>query len=110
MLCPGIAVLSGALPRPRDTVWYHYDTISYKGDSMANVLVRDLDDGVLKQLKAAAKAHGRSLQGEIHAVLEQASVRSLAETRRVSGQWLKRLRTSSHTDSAALIREDRDTR
>jgi plasmid stability protein len=77
---------------------------------MANVLVRDLDDRVLKQLKAAAKAHGRSLQAEIHAVLENASVRSLAETRRVSSQWLKRLRMSSHTDSAVLIREDRDTR
>jgi len=77
---------------------------------MANVLVRNLDDAVLKQLKVAAKAHGRSLQAEIHAVLENASVRSLAETRRVSGQWLKRLRTSSHTDSAPLIREDRDTR
>jgi plasmid stability protein len=77
---------------------------------MANVLVRDLDNGVLKQLKTAAKAHGRSLQAEIHAVLENAGVRSLAETRRVSTQWLKRLRTSSHTDSAALIREDRDTR
>ena len=77
---------------------------------MGNVLVRDLDDRVLKQLKAAAKTHGRSLQAEIHAVLENASVRSLAETRRVSGQWLKRLRTSSRTDSAALIREDRDTR
>ena len=77
---------------------------------MASVLVRDLDDSVLNQLKAAAKAHGRSLQAEIHAVLENASVRSLAETRRVSGQWLKRLRTSSHIDSAALIREDRDTR
>jgi len=77
---------------------------------MANVLVRDLDVVVLKQLKAAAKAHGRSLQAEIHAVLEHASVRSLAETRRLSGQWLKRLRTSSHTDSAILIREDRDAR
>jgi plasmid stability protein len=77
---------------------------------MPNVLVRDLDDGVLKQLKAAAKAHRRSLQAEIHAVLERASVRSLAETRRVSDQWLRRLRTSTHTDSAALIREDRDTR
>jgi plasmid stability protein len=77
---------------------------------MANVLVRDLDDAVLKQLKVAAKAHGRSLQAEIHAILENAGVRSLAETRRVSGQWLKRLRTSSHTDSAPLIREDRDTR
>ena len=77
---------------------------------MANVLVRDLDDGVLRQLKAAAKAHGRSLQAEIHAVLENASVRSLAETRRISSQWLKRLKMSSQTDSTALIREDRDTR
>jgi len=77
---------------------------------MANVLVRDLDNGVLKQLKAAAKAHGRSLQAEIHAVLENAGVRSLAETRRVSAQWLKRLRASSHTDSTDLIRGDRDTR
>jgi plasmid stability protein len=77
---------------------------------MADVLVRDLDDAVLKRLKAAAKAHGRSLQAEIHAVLENASVRNLAETRRVSGQWLRRLKMSSHTDSAALIREDRDTR
>jgi plasmid stability protein len=77
---------------------------------MPDVLVRDLDDRVLKQLKAAAKTHGRSLQAEIHAVLNNASVRSLAETRRVSVQWLKRLRKSSHTDSAALIREDRDSR
>ena len=77
---------------------------------MANVLVRNLDDDVLKELKAAAKAHGRSLQAEIHEVLRNASARRLAETRRLSDRWLKRLRRSSHTDSAALIREDRDTR
>ena len=52
---------------------------------MANVLVRDLDDDVLKQLKAAAKAHGRSLQAEIHDVLQRASTRNLAETRRLVG-------------------------
>jgi plasmid stability protein len=77
---------------------------------MANVLVRNLDDDVLKELKAAAKAHGRSLQAEIHEVLRNASARRLAETRRLSDRWLKRLRRSSHTDSAALIREDRDAR
>ena len=32
---------------------------------MPNVLVRDLDDDVLKQLKAAAKANHRSLQADI---------------------------------------------
>ena len=77
---------------------------------MANVLVRDLDEDVLKQLKTAAKANGRSLQAEIHDVLRRANTRNLAETRRLSTQWLKRLRRSAQSDSAALIREDRDTR
>ena len=77
---------------------------------MANVLVRDLDDDVLKQLKASAKAHGRSLQAEIHDILQRASTRNLAETRRLSAQWLKRLRKSAQSDSSGMIREDRDRR
>jgi plasmid stability protein len=77
---------------------------------MANLLVRNLDDEVLKGLKTAAKAHGRSLPAEIHEVLRNASVRRLAETRRLSTRWLKRLRGSTQPDSTALIREDRDTR
>jgi plasmid stability protein len=77
---------------------------------MPNVLIRDLDDDVLHGLKAAAKAHGRSLQAEIHDVLRRANMRNLAETRRLSAKWLKRLSRASHSDSAALIREDRDAR
>ncbi len=77
---------------------------------MANLLVRNLDEEVLNQLKAAAKAHRRSLQAEIHEVLRNASARRLAETRRLSAQWLKRLRGSAQSDSSALIREDRETR
>ena len=79
-------------------------------DVVPNVLVRDLDPDVLKQLKASAKAHGRSLQAEIHDVLRTASVRSVAETRRVSSRWLKRLDTQRQSDSATLIREDRERR
>lgn len=77
---------------------------------MPDVLIRDLDEDVLKQLKAAAKAHGRSLQAEIHDVLRRANTRNLAETRRLSAKWLKRLSGPTHSDSAALIREDRDAR
>ena len=77
---------------------------------MANILIRDLDDEVLARLKATAKAQGRSLQAEIHEVLQGASVRNLAETRRLSAQWLKRLGGSSQSDSTRLIREDRDVR
>ena len=77
---------------------------------MANVLIRDLDDELLEQLKASAKAHGRSLQAEIHDVLRRAGVSNLAATRRVSERWMKRLRGTPQSDSAALIRDDRDDR
>jgi antitoxin FitA len=77
---------------------------------MADVLVRDLDDEVLKQLKAAAAAHGRSLQAEIHAILHSASTRHMAETRRLSARWIKRLADTVQSDSTVLIREDRDSR
>jgi plasmid stability protein len=77
---------------------------------MPNVLVRNLDDDVLEQLKSAAKANRRSLQAEIHDVLRRANTRNLAETRRLSTKWLKRLTRGSHSDSARLIREDRDAR
>ena len=77
---------------------------------MANLLIRDLDDELVKRLKAAAKAHGRSLQAEIHAALERAGTRSMAETRRVSARWIKRLEGRAFADSARLIRDDRDAR
>ena len=79
---------------------------------MPDVLIRDLDGAVLRQLKAAAAAHGRSLQAEIHDVLRSATSRRLAETRRLSATWLKSLRRSTvrRSDSTTLIREDRDRR
>lgn len=77
---------------------------------MANVLIRDLDDNVLQGLKAAAKAHGRSLQAEIHDVLRRANLHNLAETRRMSLEWQRRLRSVQHSDSTMLIREDRQSR
>ena len=78
---------------------------------MPDLLIRDLDPAVVAQLKAAAKANGRSLQAEIHDVLRRANVRTLAQTRRLSAKWLKRLGPAArHTDSAALIRDDRDRR
>ena len=77
---------------------------------MANVLIRDLDAEVLNRLKAAARRHGRSLQAEIHQALGRAAASGLAETRRISARWLRRLGGSSQSDSARLIREDRDAR
>lgn len=101
---------AGSLGERLARAWYHCDTMLLGPIAMANLLVRNLDEDVLKELKAAAKAHGRSLQAEIHEVLRNASAKRLAETRRLSARWLKRLRGSTQSDSAALIREDRDTR
>lgn len=77
---------------------------------MANLLIRNLDDDVVEQLKATAKLRGRSLQAEIHDILRLASARRIAETRHISARWLRRLRGTTHSDSAALIRSDRDAR
>ena len=77
---------------------------------MANLLVRDLDDEVLKRLEAAAKSHGRSLEEEIREIRRAAAMRSLAGTRRLSARWLKRLDGAQQSDSATLLRGDRDTR
>lgn len=77
---------------------------------MANILIRDLDDQVLARLKAAARTHGRSLQGELHDALQRASASSLAETRRLSARWFKKLHRSSHSDSTRLVRTSREKR
>lgn len=79
---------------------------------MADVLLRNLDPGLLARLRTAARAHHRSLQAEIHDRLEEADRMSLAQTRRISRQWLRRLGQGGRifSDSTELIREDRDRR
>ncbi len=75
---------------------------------MAQVLIRDLDDKVLKALKRRAARNHRSLQGELKLILEQsAGYRSAALE-----ADLRKLRESLGGkllgDSAELIRENRD--
>ena len=75
---------------------------------MAQILIRDVDAGVLGRLKARAKQHGRSLQGEVKLILIEAIALSLREANTVSTQWQKRLAGRAFSDSAGLIREDRN--
>ncbi len=77
---------------------------------MGSLLIRDLDEEIMSRLKLAAKAHGRSLQGENHDALERASMRSLAETRRLSQRWLQDVARSPQSDSTKLIRRAREER
>lgn len=76
---------------------------------MAQVLVRQLDDKVVDRLKKRAKEHGRSLQSEVKTILEEAVPDYEAAWKRIDG-FRKRLKKSGRkfSDSAALIREDRD--
>ena len=76
---------------------------------MAQVLVRQLDDKVVDRLKKRAKEHGRSLQSEVKTILEEAVPDYEAAWKRIEG-FRQRLKKSGRrfSDSAALIREDRD--
>ena len=77
---------------------------------MSNLLLRNLDENLVKRLKAGAKAHRRSLQVEIQEILRVASTRNMARTRRLSTRWLNRLERTQQSDSAAIIRADRARR
>lgn len=75
---------------------------------MAQVLIRGLDESVVKRLKERAGANGRSLEAELRAVLEQAaSFDTLAETRELATRLRRRLAGRKYSDSAELIAEDR---
>ncbi len=76
---------------------------------MAQILVRDLDADAVERLKERARRHGRSLQKEAKAILEDAASRyTMERARRVAEQWHERLAGRTFSDSAELIREDRD--
>jgi plasmid stability protein len=76
---------------------------------MASVLVRDLDPAVIERLKARAQEHGRSLQKELKAVLEQAASQGTwAEARSSIERVRKRFAGREFSDSTELIREERD--
>jgi len=76
---------------------------------MHSILVRNLDDKIIGRLKAIAKHHGRSLQGEVKAILtDVTSFFTMEEAACVAADWRKRLKGRQMADSADLIREDRD--
>ena len=77
---------------------------------MANVTVRNIDDDVIASLKAQAKAHHRSLEGEIrHLLAAHVSRRARkAGFRDRTARLGARTEGRPQTDSAVLLREDRD--
>jgi plasmid stability protein len=76
---------------------------------MGQLLVRALDDAVIERLKRRAETNHRSLEAELREILEQASRQADIST---AADLADRIRTKlegrDHSDSAELIREDRD--
>ncbi len=78
---------------------------------MGQLIVRNLDDRVIDALKARAARQERSLEAELRVILERAAaerVIDIAEARARAEHISRALEGRAHSDSAALIREDRD--
>ena len=75
---------------------------------MGQLLVRNLEEETINRLKALAREHGRSLQAEVHAILEDAAVlMTMTEFKAASERWQERLAHVQFEDSASMIRDDR---
>lgn len=75
---------------------------------MAQVIVKGIDTSVIERLKAHAKQHKTTLQAEVKEILEQASRQDMVTARKVAAQLRRKLGARSHSDSAALLAEDRN--
>jgi len=76
---------------------------------MAQLLVRGLEPETVERLKQRAKLHRRSLQGEAKIILEDAAQKvSMEEARAIAERIRKSFKGRTFSDSAELIREDRD--
>lgn len=74
---------------------------------MPDVLVRGVDDEILEALKGRAKSNGRSLQVELKTILEQAAQMRMVDSRALAAKIRRSLKSIKHSDSAALLAEDR---
>jgi plasmid stability protein len=74
---------------------------------MARVLIRDLDERTVQRLKTRASRNGRSLQAELLMIVERAVAVDVLESREVAARIRRKLGGRKHSDSAALLADDR---
>jgi plasmid stability protein len=79
---------------------------------MTEVRIRNVDDWVVESLRTRARSKGHSLEGELRELLREEAMRPRQEFAGELRKMREELRTKYGTfsDSAALIREDRDSR
>lgn len=77
---------------------------------MGQLLVRDLDEDVIRRLKRRAAANGRSTEAEHRAILEAAVRGPVEPPVDAARRLLAELKPDAGPDGATLIREARDAR
>jgi plasmid stability protein len=76
---------------------------------MPSLSIKNVSDDVLSRLRARARSHHRSLQGELMAILEAAVVAGPVTVEGVY-QAARSWGISTGDDSTSMLREDRDAR
>jgi antitoxin FitA len=75
---------------------------------MAQILVGELPDTLVKQLEARAERNGRSLEAEVREILAQAVTGDRKAFLERAAAMRARLAEGKHTETLELLREDRD--
>ena len=75
---------------------------------MPDILIRGLEPETIRQLKVRAKRHGRSLQGEVKLLVEQATGAGSQHIAAMFDRWQRRFAGRRFSSSVRLIREDRN--
>jgi len=77
---------------------------------MNDLVIRNLDEGVIESLQRSALLHGRSLEDELREIVTQAARRPFTpqERRAFADSIRARARNPQQTDSLEMLREDRD--
>jgi plasmid stability protein len=75
---------------------------------MPQLLIRNLETETIERLKKRAKLHNRSLQGEVKSILELSAKMTMEEARERAIKIRASFGKKKFTDSAELIREDRE--
>ena len=75
---------------------------------MGQILVRNIDDTAIARLKKKARKQGRSLESEVRIIIEQAARLDMETARKLAERIAEKHKGTNVSDSAELIREDRD--
>lgn len=75
---------------------------------MGQVIVRNLDDGIIAALKTKAALQGRSLEQELRRILSEAGKPGPEERLVLADQIRAMTPRKAQSDSTKLVREDRD--